>query len=296
MEDTMKIIPLASDSMGTRSMATFVKTRDCGILIDPGVALGPIRYGLAPHPKEEAKLGVHQRRIRSYAKRSDILVITHYHYDHHDPAEPGLYEDKILLARNPKKNINKSQKKRSRILLEELGDIPNEVRYSDGEEWAFGKTTIRFSNAVPHGSNTKLGFVTEVSITEGRSKFLYTSDVQGPCLDDQTQFIIDEDPNVIFCDGPMTYMMGFRFSKKSYEDGLENIKRIIDETRVKRFALDHHLLRDLKWKEKIQDIFDCARKKRVKIITLAEFAGMKNIVLEARRKELWGKKAKKISK
>jgi predicted metallo-beta-lactamase superfamily hydrolase len=94
----------------------------------------------------------------------------------------------------------------------------------------------------------------------------------------------------------MTYMMGFRYSKKAYENSLENIKRIIKETRVKRFALDHHLLRDINWDEKIQDVLKIARKKRVKMMTFADFAGMKNIILEARRKKLWGKKVKKISK
>ena len=46
----MKIKPVASDSMGTRSMATYVETKDVKIFIDPGVALGPSRYGLPPHP------------------------------------------------------------------------------------------------------------------------------------------------------------------------------------------------------------------------------------------------------
>ncbi len=35
----MKITPLAFDSFGTRSMSTFVETKDVKILIDPGVAL-----------------------------------------------------------------------------------------------------------------------------------------------------------------------------------------------------------------------------------------------------------------
>jgi predicted metallo-beta-lactamase superfamily hydrolase len=294
--DEMRIIPLASDSMGTRSMATFVETGDIKILIDPSVSLGPIRYGLSPHPKEEAKLGVHKRRIGSYARRSEVLIITHYHYDHHDPDEPGIFRDRILLAKHPTKNINKSQKKRARILLKELGDNPEDIRYSDGEEYKFGRTKLRFSKAVPHGSNTKLGYVTEVSISEGKKKFLYTSDVQGPCLDDQTQFIIDENPNIIYCDGPMTYMMGYRYAKRYYEASIENIKRIMDETRVKTIALDHHLLRDIKWEEKISDVFSHAKKRKVKVMTFADFIGRKNLILEARRKELWGKKAKKKSK
>lgn len=292
----MNIIPLASDSMGTRSMATFVETRDCKVLIDPAVALGPIRYGLAPHAKEERKQDVHFRRIKSHAKKSDVLIVTHYHYDHHDPDEPELFKDKVLLTKHPTENINKSQKKRSAFFLDQLEGIPERIEFSDGNEFKFGKTKIRFSSAVYHGSNSKLGYVTEVCVHEGRHRFLYTSDVQGPNLDDQTNFILDEDPNVIFCDGPMTYMLGFRYSKKSLETSIQNLIKIIEETKVKKFAIDHHLLRDMKWDERIQDVFKAAKKKNVSLMTIADFCGKKNLMLEARRKELWGAKGKKVEK
>jgi predicted metallo-beta-lactamase superfamily hydrolase len=297
MRDVMNIIPLASDSMGTRSMATFVKTRDCKVLIDPAVALGPIRYGLAPHSREEKKMDVHFRRIKTHAKKSDVLIVTHYHYDHHDPDEPEMFKDKVLLTKHPTENINKSQKKRSAIFLDTLEGIPERIEFSDGNEFKFGKTKIRFSKAVPHGSNTKLGYVTEVCIHDGRQRFLYTSDVQGPNLDEQMDFILDEDPNVIFCDGPMTYMLGFRYSKKSLEASIQkNLIKIINKTKVKKLALDHHLLRDLKWNERIMDVYKAAKKQNVNLMTIADFCGKKNLMLEARRKELYLGKAKKKPK
>ena len=51
-----RIAPLAFDSFGVRSMATFVETDDLKVLIDPGVALAPVRYGLEPHPLEWQRL------------------------------------------------------------------------------------------------------------------------------------------------------------------------------------------------------------------------------------------------
>ena len=48
----MKVLPIASDSLGVRSMATYVETKDCKILIDPSAALGPKRYGLPPSEQE----------------------------------------------------------------------------------------------------------------------------------------------------------------------------------------------------------------------------------------------------
>jgi predicted metallo-beta-lactamase superfamily hydrolase len=294
----MKIIPLACDSMGTRSMATMVKTKDVSVLIDPSVALGPIRYGLSPHPREERRMDIHWRRIKKHSRSSDVLLVTHYHYDHHEPDEPEIYRNKILLIKHPKKNINKSQKKRSAHFLEQLGELPRKIEYSDGCEFKFKNTMLRFSEAVPHGSNTKLGYVTEVCIKEGRKKFLYTSDVQGPCLDEQTRFILEESPDVIFCDGPMTYLLGFRYSKKALEDSLHNIRQVIEETKVKKFVLDHHLLRDINWNERISDVYKTAKKNKVKIMTIAEYAERKIDMLEARRRELYGfgKKKKRANK
>jgi predicted metallo-beta-lactamase superfamily hydrolase len=252
------------------------------------VALGPHRYGLSPHPLEEQKLNDDWEIIKEYAHKAHVLVVTHYHYDHHDPDEPEVYRNKVLLTKHPKKKINKSQKKRSRHFLEELGKLPKEVHFSDGKEFSFGETTIRFSKAVPHGTNTKLGYVTEVAIHDGKHRFVYTSDVEGPSLKEQVKFLLDEDPWVVFCDGPMTYMMGYRYSKKSLEESIKNIIKVIKRTQVKRFVVDHHLLRDLKWKERMADVRKAARKENVRLMTCADFAGEENLMLEARRKELYG--------
>ena len=73
----MKIELLAFDSMGVRSMATFVKTKDFALTIDPGVALGPKRYGLEPHPleyKEEIK-----RWMLVQKKAQEILDLPCFH-------------------------------------------------------------------------------------------------------------------------------------------------------------------------------------------------------------------------
>ena len=80
----MKIVPLAAESLGVRSSATFVETTDVRILIDPGVSLAPVRFGLPPHPLEIRAMNESWRTIKEYAARSDILVITHYHFDHFD--------------------------------------------------------------------------------------------------------------------------------------------------------------------------------------------------------------------
>ncbi|WXG39777.1 MAG: MBL fold metallo-hydrolase [Candidatus Freyarchaeum deiterrae] len=282
----MKVIPLAFESLGTRSMATFVETKDCSILIDPGVALGPLRYGLEPHEIELERLLQHWSEIKSYSENSNILVITHYHYDHYNPKEIEIYRGKTVLIKHPEENINFSQKKRSKYFLSQIKNLPSEIRHSDGQTFEFGNTTIIFSEPVYHGTDSKLGYVTEVGIKEGKDTFLHTSDVEGPSLKPQNSFIIEQDPDIIFCDGPMTYMP-YNYSKQSLQDSIRNLLEIMDKTHVKKLILDHHLLRDLDWKESVKDLFPVAEEKGMEIISAAEFRGSKNDLLEARRKELW---------
>jgi predicted metallo-beta-lactamase superfamily hydrolase len=282
----MKIIPLAFESLGTRSMATFVETKDCRILIDPGVALGPWRYGLEPHKIELERESQQWGEIKSYSQNSDILIITHYHYDHYNPGETEIYRGKTVLIKHPEKNINFSQKKRSKYFLSQIKNLPSEIRHSDGQIFEFGNTAIIFSEPVYHGTDSKLGYVTELVLKEGKEAFLHTSDVEGPSLKTQTSFIIEQDPDTIFCDGPMTYMPN-NYSQESLQDSIQNLIEIIYKTRVKKLILDHHLLRDLDWKERVKDLFPVAEEKGVEIISAAEFRGSKNDLLEARRKELW---------
>jgi predicted metallo-beta-lactamase superfamily hydrolase len=205
-----RILPLAFDSFGVRSMATFVETDDLRILIDPGVALAPIRYGLGPHFLEWQRLDETWKRIKRYAKEADVLMVTHYHYDHHDPGYPELYKGRRVFVKHPTENINLSQKGRAAFYLAAIKELPKKLEFADGRVFKMGKTVITFSKAVCHGTNPRLGYVTEVSIKSGNEKFLYTSDVEGPSLKDQIDFILKENPNVLFVDGPMTYMLGNR--------------------------------------------------------------------------------------
>lgn len=285
----MKVTPLAFDSFGTRSMSTFVETGDLKVLIDPGVSLAPKRYGLPPHPIELSRLEEHWSTIKKHARKADVLIITHYHYDHYNPEEPEIYKDKIALVKHPTEKINQSQKERAKYFLERLGDLPTRIEYSDGKEFKFGSTLIRFSQPVFHGTNPRLGYVTEVLIVDGSSdyRFIHTSDVEGPSVENQTSFILQNEPNVVFLDGPLSYMLGFRYSHKSLEISLKSMMRIIQDCPLEKFVVDHHLLRDLKWRERLSAVFKFAESEGVEFQTAAEFGRKKVEMLEAMRRELY---------
>jgi predicted metallo-beta-lactamase superfamily hydrolase len=279
--------PLAFDSFGVRSMATFVQTDDITLLIDPGVSLASSRYKLPPHPIEEQRLSETWADIKEHATRSDVLIVTHYHYDHYDPEEPEIYKDKIVYLKDPKESINKSQAKRASYFLDKLKGMPKSLDIADAMVFKHGSTAIKFSSPVFHGTNSKLGYVVEVSISCSGEKLVFSSDVEGPAVDDQVEFIIQEDPDIVILDGPMTYMLGFRYSYKSLALSIANIKRILSETSVKCIMVEHHFMRDLKYKERIAEVYEYAAEKDVKVITAAEYIGREIDILEARRKELF---------
>lgn len=285
--EMLKVKPLAFDSFGVRSMATFVETDDIAVLIDPGVSLAPRRYNLPPHPIEEQRMNERWADVKEHAARSDVLIVTHYHYDHHDPEEPELYEGKIVYIKHPKEKINKSQAGRASYFLNKLNELPKSTDTADGNEYKHGSTTIKFSPPVYHGTNPKLGYVVEVSISCGGEKMVFTSDVEGPSVADQTEFILQENPDRLILDGPMTYMLGFRYSRESLALSIENINRIITETSVKSILVEHHFTRDLKYKERIPEVYECAAENDVNVITAAEYLGRDIEMLEARRKELY---------
>jgi len=284
----MKIIPIAFDSLGTRSMATFVQTDDIKIFIDPGVSLAPFRYSLPPHPLELQRLDEHWNRILNYAKKSEILIITHYHYDHHNPDENlEIYENKIVFIKNPKEKINLSQRERSSYFLEKIGNLPKQINFADGKTFEFGGTKIKFSQPVFHGTNQRLGYVIEVLIDDGDYKFIHTSDVEGPSQKDQTDFILENKPNLLILDGPLSYMLGYRYSYESFNQSIENMIKIIQNSPLEILIIDHHFLRDLKWDKRVRKASEIAKEKNVKFQTAADFLGKQIDMLEANRKELY---------
>jgi hypothetical protein len=270
-------------------MCTQVITKDVNILIDPSVSLAPIRFGYGPHPIELQRMDETWKKILKLSKEADIIIITHYHFDHFSWDEPNQFKDKILLIKHPTEKINFSQKGRAAYFLEQIKNLPKRLEYADGKEFQFCKTKIKLSQPVFHGPGSRLGYVFEVLINDGTYKFIYTSDIEGPCVPDQATFILENKPNLVMVDGPLSYMLGFRYSYASLNTSIENMIKIVEKCPLESLIVDHHFLRDLKWKERIAKVFEVAEKKKVKLQTAAEFLGKKTEMLEAHRKELFQK-------
>jgi len=279
----MRVKLIASDSLGVRSMATIVETADAKIFIDASAALGPSRYGLPPHPAEWEKLQETKELIAELATECDFFAITHYHYDHYDPSEE-FYKGKKVFAKRIDKNINRSQKERGTLFAERIKN-ECEIIYCDDTSYKINKTKLTFSPPFPHGPpGIRLGYVIMVTVKEDE-KLLFASDVQGPVDEKARDYIIRQKPDLVIMDGPPSYFLGWRFSYENLNKAEDNLIEIVKKTGC-NLILDHHLLRDLKYKEKLSKLY---KKYGKKIKTFAEFNGKKNMQLEARRKELWEK-------
>jgi predicted metallo-beta-lactamase superfamily hydrolase len=282
----MKILPVAFDSLGVRSMATYVETADVKIFIDPGVSVSPDRYSLPPHKLELDRHHKMWKEIKQWVNSSDMIIVTHYHYDHHNPDEPEIYDKKDVFLKHPREFINDGQKNRAAYFLSRIEKYAKSIQIADNAAFNFGKTKIVFSPPVFHGSSQRLGYVIQVMIEDcGNERFIFSSDVQGPLNADATEFIIQNDPGKIIVDGPATYLVGTHYKKSDIDNCLENLSRIISRSSVNTVIIDHHLLRDMNWNDYISKLKDV--RDNVVLCSAAGFRGGKEELLEAKRQEIY---------
>lgn len=289
----MRVIPIAFDSFGVRSMSTFVMTKDVNIYIDPGVALGPTRYGLPPTEAENQAFDLEREKIIEVCKKfADVVVVSHYHYDHHPfPDDDEMYRScfsgKSIFAKDRLNNINASGKNRGRTFEKHVKDIAKNLTWADGTKFKFGKTTLEFSPAVWHGDvGSRVGKVIMVYIEEGKNSFLFGSDAQGLADPDALKWFIKKNPDFAIIDGYPTIFIGWRMKLSNFEKSNQHLIEALKRTKIKTMILEHHILRDIKYKEKMKKVFDVANSLNKKILTAAEFYGLENFFLEAWRKEI----------
>ena len=296
----IKVTPLAAESFGVRSMCTLVETLDVAVLLDGGISLAPYRFNLPPHPIEFQTIANLRKTIAEAADKAQVTTISHYHFDHHTPSfedwvvnwtEDGetarqIYQNKIVLAKNPKENINASQRQRAWMFQKTAGKHAKTLESADGKTFSYGKTILRFSEAVAHGSeDSMLGWVIMAVVEQGEDRFMFAPDVQGPMSTHTLQLILDAKPTVIMLGGPPLYLGGFRVELAQLELGLRNLEQIVEA--VPLVILEHHALRDESWRPKMETVFAKAFQSGHNILTAAEYSGKENLFLESKRKQLY---------
>lgn len=281
---------VAFESLGVRSQATYIQTSDAIVFIDPSAALAPRRYGLPPHRLEALKLLEVFENINSLIRDSEYIIITHYHYDHHDPGRfmnIEAYTGKIFLIKDPKHYINFSQKIRASRFLNVIGSRSRSVRVVDGETIVIGRTKIVFSQPLPHGENSGLGYVLSVCIEDEDYPVLFTSDIEGGPLEEHLQLLRMCSPRIAIIDGPPTYLLNHAYSITSFEKSLQFLKEFVKIASLETIILDHHICRELNYSTKIREAVQEVIRAGKRIHNAAEFMNAETQFLEAQRRELY---------
>jgi len=293
------VLPLAFESLGVRSMCTYVETPDIKILLDAGVSLGPRRYGLAPHPKEYGALREKREIMLDVAEKVDAVTVSHYHFDHQTPSYTDwaynwssaeiadkIYSSKLVFMKSYRSHVNFSQRRRGWLFVKSSGRKAERLETADGRSFRFGDTNVRFSPPVIHGEEkSELGWVIMTTIEHGEEeRFLFTSDVQGPMSEETTNIVLAEKPHLVIIGGPPLYLVGM-VTQESLDKAFKNLERIVQEVPVT--ILDHHLLRDEGWRNQAQAVFEMASRTGHKVVTAAEFIGEDDRLLESQRKRLF---------
>jgi hypothetical protein len=280
-------------------MCCLIETPELSMLFDAGVSLG-LRFGLAPHPREYLALAEARKRIRNFAQKAEVIVISHYHFDHFTPPfksdtvwtwatkeeAVSIYSDKVVLAKDMRENINYSQRKRGWIFKSLIGPIAKNIEEADRRTFRFGKTELRFSPPLGHGEDEgELGYVLAVTVTHGGESITIAPDIQGTASGDSLIYVERCKSGSVFLGGPPTYLAQWRGQEEALERSIQGMASIASATPLT--IIDHHLLRDIEWRRKVSVVFQKAKMNSNCVKTAAEHLGSADNLLEASRKRLY---------
>jgi len=282
----MNIVPLAADSLGVRSMATYVECGETRLLIDPGAALGASRFGLPPAEAEWEALRRANDRIDAYAERAGWIFVSHYHDEHyrHDPA---FYAGRGVLAKDPQRMVSGVQAERARQFWLET-ESQARLDPADGRCVETPDCILTCSPPLPHGAELSgQGYLVALTVTDRRSgrRFVHASDVQGPLSPVAAAYLARERPSVLYLSGPPAYLE-HRIGHALVEQGVEHLLRIIDRAGC-RVIMDHHAVRISNFRDRFRRLWDTGQ-----VVTAAGYLGLADTPLETQRRALWGAQRK----
>ncbi len=191
-------------------------------------------------------------------------------------------ERRANILESGRKRFEKMRKYWTRLpKINELRVPELQVNFADGKAFKFGDTIVKFTEPLFHGVEySSLGWVISVVIEWQGRKFIHTSDLSGPVIEDYADWIISENPDILVVDGPMTYMLGYVTSSITLKRAIENMIRILENAKPEVVIYDHHLLRDSLYRERTSNVWETGKRLGIKILTASEYLGHKPVVLD----------------
>jgi hypothetical protein len=273
---------IGAESLGVRSLCCRVTLPGRRIVIDPGVALGYVRYGLPPHPVQIAVGRRIRERILHALEDATDVVFSHYHGDHVPLKDANPYQLSIAMLpvafgalrcwSKSGDDLTGEVRKRFEDLAELLGD---NLQVAEGRS----EGRLSFSHAVPHGApDSEMGSVMMTRVEMEDAVFVHASDIQ--LLDDPTiDQVIGWRPDIILAAGPPLYLD--RLSKAARETAWRNAVRLAQHIEV--VILDHHLMRSREGAEWLDALSKSVGKQ---VYCAADYMRQPRRLLEAER-ERW---------
>jgi hypothetical protein len=274
---------LGTESLGVRGLSCVVRTHGRIIVIDPGVALGYVRHGLMPHPRQVAEGVQVRRRILAALEDATDVVLSHYHGDHIplqnanpyqlsiDDLPPGFAQ--VRCWAKGIDDLNERMRQRALDLARVCGD--NWIEAEGGEAGI-----LRFSPPVPHGSrDTHLGSVMMTRIELDCGVFAHASDIQ--LLDSESiDILLAWAPDTVLAAGPPLYLEQLTDEHRSR--AWDNALRLAAGVDI--LILDHHLLRSAEGEGWLASLSVAAGKQ---VLCAADYMGTRRLLFEARREEMY---------
>ncbi len=289
----MEVKLIAFESLGTRSMCTFIRTDDVSILIDPSMACTS-RSGLPPHPTEYEVILRKRAEVLSMMEEVDVVVTSHYHYDHLSPPETELvhtlstraytdavYTDKILCCKDPEVRVSGRQAERGRAFKRMYSRRAKSFIIADGKSLTFGGTTVSFSPALWHGKvGSVQGSVVGTCVSDGDEVVVHSADVQllnAPAA----EWMRETGADLVIVAGPPLFSRE-RAGETERWLSIRLLRRMLEK--VGEAVVDHHLLRSPEWREYLLDADPKGR-----AICAAQKIGAEVLNYEVRRAELYSR-------
>ena len=158
------------------------------------------------------------------------------------------------------------------------------IYFADGKKFQIGATKVRFTPPLFHGIEyDRLGWVTALVVEREKVKLIYTSDLQGPIIEDYARWIVKEKPQILIMDGPATYLLGYMLNLINLQRSIDNLIYILDRISPRVIIYDHHLLRDHRYQKRITEVHRYATKRNQKILTAAEWYNLEPLILKLTR-------------
>ena len=153
------------------------------------------------------------------------------------------------------------------------------VRFAEGRTVKIGNINMQFTTPLFHGIEfDRIGWVFGITFGYNGKKLLYTSDIQGPFIEDYAKWIIDENPDLLIIDGPPTYLYGYLINKTNLTRAMENILWIINNIKAEIIIYDHHLTRNDNYQKLLSKVYQNDIKHKLK--TTAELFGLQPLILK----------------